>query len=66
MPKNSLYLRVLNDDEFLFEAPIDVVDVKKGLRVVSEKGKPAITKFKLLGYDRGSDHSLVECKPLTG
>lgn len=63
---NDSRVRVLNNNEFLFEAPIDVIDVKKGIRAVSDKGKPAVTKFSLLGYDRDNDHSLVECQPLTG
>jgi len=57
---------ILKAGEFLYEAPIGVVDIKKGLRAVIEGGKPAMSKFRLLGYDFTSNTSLVECQPLTG
>jgi len=56
----------VKDKSVDIEAPIAVVDIMKGLRTVSESGKPARTIFTFLAYDRESNTSLIECNPITG
>ena len=56
----------IKDKVVTVEAPIDVVDILKGLREVAESGKPSISTFSLLKYDHEKDTSLVKCIPITG
>ncbi len=56
----------IRDKVVTVEAPIDVVDIVKGLREVAECGKPSISNFILLKYDNEKDTSLVKCTPITG
>jgi len=50
----------------VMDAPIDILDIQKGLRCVKGSGKASKSKFKYIEYDVKSDTSLISCCPLTG
>lgn len=56
----------ISDNYVTIEAPIGILDIVQGLRAVTENGKHAKSKFRLLHYDEINDTSLIECKPITG
>ncbi|XP_050431168.1 pseudouridylate synthase RPUSD2-like isoform X2 [Adelges cooleyi] len=48
------------------EEPIEVVSYKIGVCKVSPKGKVCSTSFKLIGYNKESNTSIVKCSPHSG
>ena len=47
-------------------APIDTVDPGNGIRAITDKGKPARSRFRLIKYNAGTNTSYVACYPMTG
>ena len=47
-------------------APIKTMDPKSGIRVISNDGKHAKTRFQYLYYDQNSHTTLIACYPITG
>lgn len=54
------------DKEVVCEEPLLTVDRQMGLNIVHLEGKPARTVFNLIRYDKNTDSSIVQCRPLTG
>lgn len=54
------------DEEIECTEPIEVVSYKIGVCKVSPKGKECSTTFKRLGYNDGTNTSVVLCRPKTG
>jgi tRNA pseudouridine32 synthase len=55
----------INGAWLLVDEPL-AFDAKSMLATVDVNGKPAQTRFQMLGYDAGADCSIVACEPLTG
>ncbi|EIN06416.1 pseudouridine synthase [Punctularia strigosozonata HHB-11173 SS5] len=53
-------------EEVICEEPLLTVDRQMGLNIVHPEGKPAKTIFTRMLYDKGTDTSVVHCRPLTG
>lgn len=64
--QSELILAKLHGDIVEVRAPIKTADPKNGLRVVSEDGKDATSRFRCLSYDSESGTSIVSCYPVTG
>lgn len=54
--------------EVWLQCGLGVVSHREGVHACdpTPAGKPSLSMFRLLGYDPGSDTSLVECRPYTG
>lgn len=48
------------------DAPIELVDAKRGERGISETGKSSKSRFQYLSFDEKSNTSTILCYPLTG
>ncbi|KAI0029935.1 pseudouridine synthase [Vararia minispora EC-137] len=54
------------EGETVVDQPLLTVDRQMGLNIVHPDGKPARTVFTRLRYDRGTNSSILHCRPLTG
>ena len=55
------------DDVLSFSFPLAVLDHRRGLHACDlAKGKPSLSRFRLLAYDPDSNTSVVRCEPVTG
>jgi len=54
------------DEVLVLRCPVGIISYKGGIHACKADGKTAISTFKCLGYDSGSDTSLIQCNPYTG
>lgn len=50
----------------LLRCPLQVLSHREGIHACNPGGKESLSAFKMMGYDRASDTSLVLCRPITG
>lgn len=58
------------EDEYMeiaLSCPLACISHREGVHACDpDNGKPSLSFFRFIGYDEGSDTSLVECRPFTG
>jgi predicted sulfurtransferase/23S rRNA-/tRNA-specific pseudouridylate synthase len=53
-------------DAVQVDAPVYTIDPANGTRVISEKGKQSLSRFRSVSYDEADNSSIICCYPVTG
>ncbi len=68
-PSSSSTLSIVwckRNDCIEVDAPIELIDIKRGERGIKEAGKASKSRFKVLSYDEATNTSTILCFPITG
>jgi hypothetical protein len=64
--RESFLSSSFSSEEYWVSCPLSVLSYREGIHGCSASGKQSLSRFRCLGYDEGTNTSLIECKPYTG